>query len=201
MIDVDTLDWGKGEGLLPAIVQDVATAQVLMLGYVSKESLTKTIETKLVTFFSRSRQELWTKGETSGNTLDLVSLHVDCDKDTVLIKASPNGPTCHTGAVSCFEGDEISPLAFLNELSELLAVRRKERPEGSYTSELFNAGKARIAQKVGEEGVEVTIAAMNEDRDEILEEASDLLYHLGVVLAQNDLSYNDLVKRLQSRHK
>lgn len=201
MSKLDKLDWDKGDGLLPAIVQNATTAQILMLGYMNKESLAKTQETKLVTFYSRSRQELWTKGETSGNTLELISLHVDCDFDTILVKAKPNGPVCHTGAPTCFFDDETSPLAFLGELSALLHQRNLERPEGSYTTSLFEAGKARIAQKVGEEGVEVSLAAMQEDKQEILDEGADLLYHLGVLLEQNGLSYLDLVKNLQSRHK
>ncbi|MFA7276753.1 MAG: bifunctional phosphoribosyl-AMP cyclohydrolase/phosphoribosyl-ATP diphosphatase HisIE [Pseudobdellovibrionaceae bacterium] len=194
------LDWAKSDGLIPAIVQDDATEQVLMLGYMNKESLERTLQTKKVTFWSRSQGKLWMKGETSGHVLGLVSLHVDCDRDTLLIRAIPHGPTCHTGAVSCFENTVKSPVTFLTQLAALIAARHAELPEGSYTTELFKSGKARIAQKVGEEGVELALAHMVGDKEPLKGEAADLLYHMLVLLESAEVPFKDVIALLEQRH-
>lgn len=201
MIGFDTtrLDWNKGDGLVPAIVQDARNAAVLMLGYMSREALDVTLRSGRVTFFSRSRQRLWTKGETSGNFLSLQSLQVDCDGDAILVAAVPAGPTCHTGTVSCF-GTGSAPLAFLGELDALIAQRKRERPTGSYTTALFEAGIRRIAQKVGEEGIEVALAAAAGEEDELLDEAADLLFHLAVLLRARGKSLADVADVLAARH-
>lgn len=193
-------DWDKGDGLLPAIIQDSRTSQILMLGYMNREAAQATLDTGHVTFFSRSKQRLWTKGETSGNTLGFVSAALDCDRDTILVQAVPAGPACHTGARTCF-GDELPQGAgFLAQLDSLIHERRAQMPEGSYTTSLFEAGKARMAQKVGEEGVELALARMKDDRDEMANEAADLLYHLMVLLADADMALEDAVTVLRSRH-
>lgn len=193
-------DWDKGDGLLPAIIQDSRTSQILMLGYMNREAAQATLDTGHVTFFSRSKQRLWTKGETSGNTLGFVSAALDCDRDTILVQAVPAGPACHTGARTCF-GDELPQGAgFLAQLDSLIHERRAQMPEGSYTTSLFEAGKARMAQKVGEEGVELALARMKDDRDEMANEAADLLYHLMVLLADADMALADAVTVLRSRH-
>lgn len=200
MIDVNELDWDKGDGLLPAIIQDSITKQILMLGYMNKESLEKTLETEHVTFFSRSKKNLWVKGETSGNYLDFVSAEIDCDQDTILIQATPCGPTCHTGTVSCFNNDKGSSVLFLKQLGDLIKERNKERPEGSYTTQLFEEGQSRIAQKVGEEGVELSLAHMKNDKEEILNESADLLFHTLVLLENADLSLDEVCEVLKQRH-
>lgn len=193
-------DWDKGGGLLPAIIQDSRTSQILMLGYMNREAAQATLDTGHVTFFSRSKQRLWTKGETSGNTLGFVSATLDCDRDTILVQAVPAGPACHTGARTCF-GDALPRGAgFLGQLDSLIHERRAQMPEGSYTTSLFEAGKARMAQKVGEEGVELALARMKDDRDEMANEAADLLYHLMVLLADADMALEDAVAVLRSRH-
>ena len=193
-------DWDKGGGLLPAIIQDSRTSQILMLGYMNREAAQATLDTGHVTFFSRSKQRLWTKGETSGNTLGFVSAALDCDRDTILVQAVPAGPACHTGARTCF-GDELPQGAgFLAQLDSLIHERRAQMPEGSYTTSLFEAGKARMAQKVGEEGVELALARMKDDCDEMANEAADLLYHLMVLLADADMALEDAVAVLRSRH-
>lgn len=193
-------DWDKGGGLLPAIIQDSRTSQILMLGYMNREAAQATLDTGHVTFFSRSKQRLWTKGETSGNTLGFVSAALDCDRDTILVQAVPAGPACHTGARTCF-GDALPHGAgFLAQLDSLIHERRAQMPEGSYTTSLFEAGKARMAQKVGEEGVELALARMKGDRDEMANEAADLLYHLMVLLADADMALEDAVAVLRSRH-
>ena len=193
-------DWDKGDGLLPAIIQDSCTSQILMLGYMNREAAQATLDTGHVTFFSRSKQRLWTKGETSGNTLGFVSAALDCDRDTILVQAVPAGLACHTGARTCF-GDELPQGAgFLAQLDSLIHERRAQMPEGSYTTSLFEAGKARMAQKVGEEGVELALARMKDDRDEMANEAADLLYHLMVLLADADMALEDAVAVLRSRH-
>jgi len=194
-------DWEKGGGLLPAIVQDPDTGAVLMLGYMNEAALARTQETGMVTFFSRSRQMLWTKGETSGNGLTLVDIALDCDRDTFLVMARPVGPTCHTGARTCFDDSERPPTLFLNQLSQLIAARHAAMPEGSYTTSLFKAGKARIAQKVGEEGVELALARMKDDRAEMANEAADLIFHIMVLLQDAGLSLHDVLAVLQERHK
>ncbi|MDH5821534.1 bifunctional phosphoribosyl-AMP cyclohydrolase/phosphoribosyl-ATP diphosphatase HisIE [Luteimonas sp. RD2P54] len=194
--DPDALDWSKGGGLLPAVVQDAANLRVLMLGWMDRAALAATFEQGLVTFFSRSRGRLWTKGETSGNALELVSLRADCDRDTLLVMARPRGPTCHLQRPSCFAD---APGAELAELDAVLAGRERERPPGSYTTRLFESGIRRIAQKVGEEGVETALAAVAEDDDALLGEAADLAYHLLVLLRARGLGLADLERRLAAR--
>jgi phosphoribosyl-ATP pyrophosphohydrolase/phosphoribosyl-AMP cyclohydrolase len=194
---IDGLDWAKQAGLLPAVVQDASNGRVLMLGYMSRQSLEMTLASRKVTFHSRSRQALWTKGEGSGNFLDLVSIHTDCDRDTLLVQAFPAGPTCHLGRASCFPG---APANFLGDLDELVAARERDRPPGSYTTKLFESGLRRIAQKVGEEGVETSIAALVQDDEALLGEAADLLYHTVVLLRARGLSLAQAVRVLESRH-
>ena len=202
--DIDTLDWRKGDGLLPAIVQDATSGQVLMLGFVNAESLRQTLSSGRVTFFSRSKNRLWTKGETSGNFLHVVAVSADCDRDSLLITARPDGPTCHTGTKSCF-GDEAgidaTPLAFLSKLETVLAQRIAERPEGSYTARLWAEGTTRMAQKVGEEGVEVALAAATQKDDQLVSESADLLYHLTLLLKNRGLSLANVVGELEQRHR
>ncbi|NIJ70680.1 bifunctional phosphoribosyl-AMP cyclohydrolase/phosphoribosyl-ATP diphosphatase HisIE [Xanthomonas sp. 60] len=193
-----TLDWRKGDGLLPAIVQDADTLQVLMLGYVNAEALEVTLATGHMTFHSRSRERLWTKGEQSGNVLVVRSIAVDCDADTLLVRARPAGPTCHTGAESCFAQ---APKDFLGQLDRLVAERDATRPEGSYTTSLFEGGVRRIAQKVGEEGVETALAAVAQGDEELLGEASDLIFHLLVLLRARGLGLADVRRLLESRHR
>ena len=202
MLNLQDLTYDQN-GLIPAIVQDAVTLRVLMLGYMNEESIEKTQASGLITFFSRSRHQLWTKGETSGNTLTLVSMHYDCDSDALLVVATPKGPTCHTGNTSCFYRDEHAPatnLHFLDELQSLLQTRKKEMPEGSYTTSLFNKGLDKIAQKVGEEAVETVIASKNDDTHEFIYEASDLLFHLMVLLTERGYSLTDLADELKKRH-
>ncbi|WP_243040924.1 bifunctional phosphoribosyl-AMP cyclohydrolase/phosphoribosyl-ATP diphosphatase HisIE [Dyella sedimenti] len=198
--DPSRLDWSKGDGLLPAIVQHWLTGEVLMLGYMNAEALATTQATGQVTFFSRSKQRLWTKGESSGHVLALKSLRVDCDGDTLLALAEPQGPTCHTGTSSCF-GDDVRPaLGFLAQLDALVAQRHAERPEGSYTTRLFEGGIRRMAQKVGEEGVETALAAVAQDDEALLGEAADLVYHLTVALRARGLGLADVAAVLAQRH-
>ncbi|MGY3040734.1 phosphoribosyl-ATP pyrophosphohydrolase/phosphoribosyl-AMP cyclohydrolase [Rhodanobacter sp. TND4EL1] len=201
--DTSRLDWAKGDGLLPAIIQHWRSGEVLMLGYMNVEALAQTRASGHVTFYSRSKQRLWTKGEGSGHVLALKSMRIDCDADTLLIQAEPHGPTCHTGSSSCF-GDSIDvrpPLGFLAELDALVAQRHVERPEGSYTTKLFDGGMRRIAQKVGEEGVETALAAVVQGDEDLLGEAADLLFHLIVALRARDLSLADVVNMLATRHR
>ncbi|MCS4229685.1 phosphoribosyl-ATP pyrophosphatase /phosphoribosyl-AMP cyclohydrolase [Stenotrophomonas maltophilia] len=195
---LERLDWGKGDGLLPAVLQDADSLQVLMLGYVSAESLQVTLQTGHMTFFSRSKQRLWTKGEQSGNVLAVQSIAVDCDADTLLVRARPAGPTCHTGADSCFPQ---APKDFIGQLDQLVATREAQRPAGSYTTSLFDGGIRRIAQKVGEEGVETALAAVVQGDDELLGEASDLVFHLLVLLRARGLGLQDVRTLLESRHR
>ena len=195
------IDWKKGAGLVPAIVQDAKTEQVLMLGYMNEESLAKTNATGLVTFYSRSRQELWTKGETSGNTLALISITVDCDNDTLLVRANPTGPTCHEGTVSCFGDNGPEGLGFLGFLEDLIEARKTADPESSYTAKLLQGPLRRAAQKVGEEGVETALAAVAETEDKLTSEAADLLYHLTVLLAAKDVKFESVIEELKKRHK
>ena len=187
--DATALAWGSMDGLLPAIVQDAFDGRVLMLAWMSPESLDRSLDSSLVTFWSRSRQQLWTKGDTSGNRLRLVAVHADCDRDCLLVLAQPEGPTCHRGTDSCFDSDTaVTPaLAFLAGLERLVERRDAERPEDSYTTRLLEAGIKRIAQKVGEEGVETALAAVAGERDELAGEAADLLYHLLVLLRAGGL--------------
>lgn len=189
------------DGLVPAIVQDQNTLQVLMLGYMDAEALAKTQETGLVTFWSRSQGKIWTKGETSGNYLHLVSLAVDCDKDTLLVRAIPDGPTCHTGSKTCW-GDAVpESQGFIRELEAVVKGRHEQMPEKSYTTSLFKAGTPRMAQKVGEEAVETVIEAVKGDDERMIYEASDLIYHLLVLLVSKGYGIADLEKELVKRHK
>lgn len=192
----EAIDWDRGQGLVAAIVQNADNGRVLMLGYMDRSAFAQTLRSGLVTFFSRSRQRLWTKGETSGNRLELVSVAPDCDGDALLVRARPLGPTCHRGSHSCF-GD--APADSLSALDELVASRERERPAGSYTTSLFAAGPRRIAQKVGEEGVETALAAVAQDDEALLGEAADLVFHLLVLLRSRDLGLDDLRDRLRTR--
>jgi phosphoribosyl-ATP pyrophosphohydrolase/phosphoribosyl-AMP cyclohydrolase len=196
------VDWDKLDGLVPAVVQHAFDGRVLMVGYMSREALERTLDSGRVTFWSRSREQLWTKGETSGNHLELVAARLDCDRDCLLVLAKPHGPTCHTGTDSCFDGDApVHPdLAFLSRLEEVIRQRERERPEGSYTTRLFEAGVKRIAQKVGEEGVETALAATAGEDLELLDESADLLYHLLVLLRARGLELESVIERLQQRH-
>ena len=195
------IDFDKCGGLVPAIIQDATTKTVLMLGYMNEEALKKTQDSGLVTFFSRSRQCLWTKGETSGNYLHLVDIKVDCDNDTLLIKANPDGPTCHTGTDTCWgEENRPNPLLFLSELNDFIEKRHEEMPEGSYTTSLFKDGLNRMAQKVGEEALELVIEATNGTNERLIYEGSDMLYHLIVLLTSKGLRIEDMAKELIERH-
>ena len=196
-IEPSALDWTKGDGLLPVIVQDAGNLRVLMLGYMNREALDATLASRRVTFFSRSKQRLWTKGESSGHVLELVSVEADCDNDTLLVLAHPQGPTCHLQRPSCFPS---APSAFLSDLDALVAQRDRNRPVDSYTTRLFDAGVRRIAQKVGEEGVETALAAVAQDETALLGESADLLYHLTVLLRARGLSLADAVDVLRQRH-
>ena len=195
---LDALDWDKQAGLLPAIVQDADTLRVLMLGYMDRAALQATIDSGRVTFFSRSRQRLWAKGEVSGHYLALVTIEADCDSDTLLVQARPAGPTCHLGTQSCFAN---APGDALAELDRLVAGREQARPAGSYTTQLFDAGVRAIAQKVGEEGVETALAAVAQDDAELLGEAADLLYHLVVLLRARGLSLRQANAVLEARQR
>ncbi|HBD18975.1 MAG TPA: bifunctional phosphoribosyl-AMP cyclohydrolase/phosphoribosyl-ATP diphosphatase [Arenimonas sp.] len=195
--EIQALAWDKQQGLLPAVVQDACTRRVLMLGYMDRAALEATLATRRVTFYSRSKQRLWMKGESSGDVLDLVSLETDCDADTLLVQATPRGPTCHLGRTSCFPG---APGDFLAELDALVARRERERPEGSYSTKLFEAGPRRIAQKVGEEGVETALAAVVQDDAALLGEAADLVFHLTVLLRSRGLGLADVEAVLRDRH-
>jgi phosphoribosyl-ATP pyrophosphohydrolase/phosphoribosyl-AMP cyclohydrolase len=197
-LDAASIDWAKGDGLVSAIVQDADTGRVLMLGYMDRAALATTLAGGDVTFFSRSRQRQWTKGETSGNTLRLVSVEADCDNDTLLVQARPQGPTCHLGRASCFPQ---APGDFLAELDGFLRQRAAERPEGSYTTRLFDGGIRGIAQKVGEEGVETALAAVVQDDAALLGEAADLAYHLLVLLRARGLGLRELTETLRARHR
>jgi phosphoribosyl-AMP cyclohydrolase / phosphoribosyl-ATP pyrophosphohydrolase len=197
-IQSDTLDWQKGDGLIPTIVQDATSLRVLMLGYMNEEALSTTIKTGFVTFFSRSKQRLWQKGETSGNVLQLRDIRQDCDNDALLILADATGPTCHTGKTSCFGEIDMPTLSFLADLENIIRDRKETVPQDSYTASLFAEGLPRIAQKVGEEGVEVALAGALEAKN-LPEEAADLLYHLLVLLAASNLSLKDVLTVLKSR--
>lgn len=194
---LDAADFDKGDGLIPAIVQDAGTHRVLMLGWMDRAALAATLDTRRVTFFSRSRQRLWTKGETSGHVLELVSLELDCDRDTLLVQAIAHGPTCHLQRTSCFPE---APGDVLGALDALIAARVREKPEGSYTTRLLDAGLPRIAQKVGEEGVETALAAVTADDAALAGEAADLLYHLVVLLNARGMGLRDVLDVLASRH-
>ena len=196
------IDFSKLNGLIPAVIQDADTKNVLMVGFMNEEAYQKTIETKKVTFFSRTRQRLWTKGEESGHFLHLVDIKNDCDNDTLLVKVHPDGPTCHTGTDTCWgEKNEHNPLLFLSELQDFIEKRHEEMPEGSYTTSLFRDGLNRMAQKVGEEALEAVIEAVNGTNDRLIYEASDMFYHLIVLLTAKGLRIEDVVSELESRHK
>ncbi|EPL4466878.1 bifunctional phosphoribosyl-AMP cyclohydrolase/phosphoribosyl-ATP diphosphatase HisIE [Proteus mirabilis] len=194
------LDWQKVDNLMPVIIQNAISGDVLMLGYMDKAALEMTLNSGKVTFYSRTKQRLWTKGETSGNFLKLVDIYPDCDNDTLLILAHPIGPTCHNGTESCFAPAQ-SQWGFLYELENLLRERKSASPDSSYTAQLYASGTKRIAQKVGEEGVETALAATVNDREELKNEASDLLYHLMVLLQDQSLSLSDVIDCLQKRNK
>lgn len=195
------IDFEKMGGLVPAIIQDAVTQKVLMLGFMNEEAYQKTLDTKHVTFWSRTRNTLWTKGETSGNFLNLVDIKVDCDNDTLLIQAHPDGPTCHTGTDTCWgKENHANPLLFLTELQDFINRRKEEMPEGSYTTKLFKEGINKIAQKVGEEALETVIEATNGTSDHLVYEASDLLYHLLVMLTEKGLRIEEVAQELQKRH-
>ena len=195
------IDFAKCGGLVPAIIQDADTRQVLMLGYMNQEALDKTLSSGLVTFFSRTRQTLWTKGETSGNYLKLVDIKTDCDNDTLLVRVHPVGPVCHTGSDTCWnETNESNPLTFLSHLQNFIEKRREEMPEGSYTTSLFRDGLNRMSQKVGEEALELVIEATNGTNERLIYEGADMLYHLIVLLTSKGLRIEDLAKELQVRH-
>jgi phosphoribosyl-AMP cyclohydrolase / phosphoribosyl-ATP pyrophosphohydrolase len=203
LADVDTLDFAKGDGLLPAVVQNAKTGAVLMVGYMNREALRETLARRHVIFFSRSKQRLWEKGETSGNFLELEEIRTDCDRDALLVTATPLGPVCHVGTATCFGDAPVTTgerLAFLGALEGVIEKRIADSPQGSYTARLFAEGPKRIAQKVGEEGLEVALAAVAETDDKVVAESADLLFHLLVLLKSRGLSLERVVAELQSRH-
>lgn len=203
-LDIAKVDFGKGDGLVPAIVQDADSGAVLMLAYMNREALEQTLVRKRAVFFSRSKQRLWEKGETTGHTLDVVDVVLDCDADTLLVTARPRGPACHNGTLTCF-GDEArsaaTGIAFLARLEDVIAQRAAAKPESSYTARLLEKGIARVAQKVGEEGVELALAGVGDTNDKVLEESADLLFHLLVLLRARGLPLADVVRTLESRHR
>lgn len=195
------INFDKMNGLVPAIIQDATTRKVLMLGFMNKEAYEKTVETQKVTFYSRTKQRLWTKGEQSGNFLNVVSIQNDCDQDTLLIQVHPAGPVCHTGTDTCWgDKNESNPLMFLSELQDFIEKRHQEMPEGSYTTSLFKDGLNRMAQKVGEEALEAVIEAVNGTNERLIYEGSDMLYHLIVLLTAKGLRIEDMASELQQRH-
>ncbi len=199
-MDPNQIDWSKLDGLVPAIVQDRRNGRLLMLAFMNREALEKTLETNLATFWSRSRQKLWCKGETSGNYLEVKSIHTDCDADSILLLVEPRGPACHLGTKSCFFPDNFfSGLEFLGYLTDLIKQRKEQMPENSYTTELFQGGMPRIAKKVGEEAVEVVVSAGEEKRRSV-EETADLLYHLLVFLQERGISLREVITELERRH-
>jgi phosphoribosyl-ATP pyrophosphohydrolase/phosphoribosyl-AMP cyclohydrolase len=216
VLNPSSLDWEKVSNLMPVVIQNAQSLRVLMLGYMNAEALEKTLETGKVTFFSRTKNRLWTKGEESGHFLNVVSIAQDCDADTLLIQVEPIGPTCHTGATSCFEAAPAAvsaeaaqdfsainaqDLAFLSQLEALIQQRKKDAPDSSYTAKLFAQGTKRIAQKVGEEGVEIALAATVHNQEEMLNEGADLIFHLLVLLQQEKASLADVVAVLKARHQ
>lgn len=200
MIEIEKINFEKLNGLVPAIVIDKSTQQVLMLGFMNKEALLMTMEKKKVVFYSRTKNTLWLKGETSKNYLNVDSISPDCDNDTLLIYANPEGPICHTGSYSCFKNVEKNNFLFLDYLYELVKARKKELPEKSYTSKLFKEGSDRIIQKVGEESVETIIAAKNRDKAELMSESADLIFHLFVMLAEQNIEFSEIISVLEKRH-
>jgi phosphoribosyl-ATP pyrophosphohydrolase/phosphoribosyl-AMP cyclohydrolase len=201
--DIGALDFDKGSGLLPAVIQHCDDGSVLMVGYMNRDALRETFSRGRVVFYSRSKRRLWEKGETSGNSLDVVEVRTDCDRDALLVSARPRGPACHLGTATCFGNEPTTAthsLAFLSSLEGVIERRIADRPEGSYTARLFAQGPKRIAQKVGEEGLEVALAAVAEEDDKVLSEAADLLYHLLVLLKSRGLPFERVVAELESRH-
>jgi phosphoribosyl-ATP pyrophosphohydrolase/phosphoribosyl-AMP cyclohydrolase len=201
---LNEIDFSKGGGLVPAIVQDADTGAVLMLAYMNREALEQTLTRKRAVFFSRGKQRLWEKGETTGHTLDLVDVAVDCDADTLLVTARPRGPACHNGTLTCFGNEARSAatgIAFLAKLESVIAQRASEKPEASYTARLLDKGVKRIAQKVGEEGVETALAGVGEANDKVVEESADLLFHLLVLLRARGIPLADVIRALESRHR
>jgi phosphoribosyl-ATP pyrophosphohydrolase/phosphoribosyl-AMP cyclohydrolase len=196
----DALAWEKMDDLIPAVVQHARTGQVLMLGYMDRAALQATLASGAVTFFSRSKGRLWTKGESSGNRLEVRAVRADCDGDALLVEAEPLGPTCHLGTASCF-GEEKASVAWLGELAAIVGKRSAAPPEESYTARLLAEGPVRIAQKVGEEGVEVALAAVTGDRDQLVGETADLIYHLTVLMQARGLGWEDVAAELQARHR
>lgn len=201
MINIEKINFEKLNGLVPAIIIDELNNNVLMLGFMNKEAVEQTIEKQKVVFFSRTKKRLWLKGETSKNYLNVKNISTDCDNDTLLIFAKPDGPTCHTGSYSCFAEVDKNNIYFLSYLSNLIKERKIKMPEGSYTTSLFERGSDRIIQKVGEEAVETVIAAKNRDKKEIINETSDLIFHLLVMLADQGIEFSEVVSNLQQRHK
>jgi len=203
-VNPDSIDFAKGDGLVPAIVQDADTGAVLMLGYMNREALEQTLARKRAVFFSRSKQRLWEKGETTGHTLDVVDVALDCDNDTLLVTAHPRGPACHNGTVTCF-GDATrsaaGDIAFLSKLESVIAQRASDKPENSYTARLLAKGLGKVAQKVGEEGVETALAGAGESEQKVIEESADLLFHLLVLLRARGLTLAQVVRQLESRHR
>jgi phosphoribosyl-ATP pyrophosphohydrolase/phosphoribosyl-AMP cyclohydrolase len=199
--DISLIDFEKLNGLIPAVVQDNQTQKVLMVGFMNADAVNKTMESGQVTFFSRTKNRLWTKGEESGNFLNVVSVLIDCDNDTLLVKANPLGPVCHTGADTCFEENNLKgDIQFLSYLQDLIDQRKREMPEGSYTTSLFTKGTRKITQKVGEEAVETIIGAMANDDENFLYESADLIYHLMVLLTHKGFRIEDIAAELKSRH-
>ena len=203
-VDPDSIDFTKGDGLVPAIVQDADTGAVLMLGYMNREAVEQTLARKRAVFFSRSKQRLWEKGETTGHTLDVVDVALDCDNDTLLVTAHARGPACHNGTVTCF-GDATrsaaGDIAFLSKLESVIAQRASDKPENSYTARLLAKGLGKVAQKVGEEGVETALAGAGESEQKVIEESADLLFHLLVLLRARGLTLAQVVRQLESRHR
>jgi phosphoribosyl-ATP pyrophosphohydrolase/phosphoribosyl-AMP cyclohydrolase len=202
-LEIEQLDFAKGDGLLPAIVQDADSGAVLMLAYMNRDALEQTLARKRAVFYSRSKQRLWEKGETTGHTLDVVDVAADCDNDTLLVTARPRGPACHNGTLTCF-GDEprsaASNIAFLAKLEAIIAQRAADKPEASYTARLLEKGISRVAQKVGEEGVELALAGVNESDQKVVEESADLLFHTLVLLRARGVALNRVVRELETRH-
>lgn len=202
--DVSRVDFAKGDGLVPAIVQDADNGAVLMLGYMNREALEQTLARRRAVFYSRSKQRLWEKGETTGHTLDLVDIALDCDADTLLITARPRGPACHNGTRTCFGNESRSAagdIAFLAQLEQVVGQRATDKPEASYTARLLEKGIAKVAQKVGEEGVETALAGVADTNEKVIEESADLLFHLLVLLRARGVPLRDVVAKLESRHR
>lgn len=203
-LDLSKIDFAKGDGLVPAVVQNADNGAVLMLGYMNRDAVEQTIARKRAVFYSRSKQRLWEKGETTGHTFDVVDIALDCDNDTLLVTARPRGPACHNGTLTCF-GDEprtaATGIAFLAKLESVIAHRATEKPESSYTAGLLDKGVARVAQKVGEEGVELALAGVGETDDKVIGESADLLFHMLALLRVRGLSLQQVVRELESRHR